>query len=151
LVPAAKRLNMIDAESDVMKTCTDYSDETQVEFVKLQLKDNHPGCNKKVKDISRIDDMLLVLIIRGKEKIVPRGDTVLMKGDLIVLSALSLNDDYDVMLKETVIDNDHEWVNKKLSEIKMDKGLVILIKRNDEILIPKGDTVIEADDVLVIS
>ncbi len=151
LVPAAKRLNMIDAESDVMKTFTDYSDETQVEFVKLQLKDNHPWCNKKVKDISLIDDMLLVLIIRGKEKIVPRGDTVLMKGDLIVLSALSLNDDYDVMLKETVIDNDHEWVNKKLSEIKMDKGLVILIKRNDEILIPKGDTVIEADDVLVMS
>ena len=74
-----------------------------------------------------------------------------MKGDLIVLSALSLNDDYDVMLKETVIDNGHEWVNKKLSEIKMDKGLVILIKRNDEILIPKGDTVIEADDVLVMS
>ena len=55
------------------------------------------------------------------------------------------------MLKETVIDNDHEWVNKKLSEIKMDKGLVILIKRNDEILIPKGDTVIEANDVLVMS
>ena len=95
--------------------------------------------------------MLLVLIIRGKKKIVPRGDTVLMKGDLIVLSALSLHDDYDVMLKETVIDNDHEWVNKKLSEIKMDKGLVILIKRNDEILIPKGDTVIEANDVLVMS
>ena len=95
--------------------------------------------------------MLLVLIIRGKEKIVPRGDTVLMKDDLVVLSALSLNDNYDVVLKEIIIDSDHEWVNKKLSEIKMDRGLVILIKRNSEIIIPKVDTVIEADDVLVMS
>ena len=95
--------------------------------------------------------MLLVLIIRGKEKIVPRGDTVLMKDDLVVLSALSLNDNYDVVLKEIIIDSDHEWVNKKLSEIKMDRGLVILIKRNSEIIIPKGDTVIETDDVLVVS
>ena len=95
--------------------------------------------------------MLLVLIIRGKEKIVPRGDTLLLKDDIIVLSALSLNDNYDVVLKENIIDSDHEWVNKKLSEIKMDRGLVILIKRNSEIIIPKGETVIETDDVLVMS
>ena len=80
--------------------------------------------------INMIDDMLLVLIIRGKEKIVPRGDTLLLKDDIIVLSALSLNDNYDAVLKEIIIDSDHEWVNKKLSEIKMDRGLVILIKRN---------------------
>ena len=134
-----------------MKTFTDYSDEVPVEFIKLQLKDKHPWCNKKVKDINLIDDMLLVLIIRGKEKIVPRGDTLLLKDDIIVLSALSLNDNYDAVLKEIIIDSDHEWVNKKLSEIKMDRGLVILIKRNSEIIIPKGDTVIETDDVLVMS
>ena len=68
-----------------------------------------------------------------------------------MLSALSLNDNYDAVLKEIIIDSDHEWVNKKLSEIKMDRGLVILIKRNSEIIIPKGDTVIETDDVLVMS
>ena len=151
LIPVAKKLNMVDDKSDVMKTFTDYSDETLVEFIKLQLKDKHPWCNKKVKDINLIDDMLLVLIIRGKEKIVPRGDTLLLKDDIIVLSALSLNDNYDAVLKEIIIDSDHEWVNKKLSEIKMDRGLVILIKRNSEIIIPKGDTVIETDDVLVMS
>ena len=151
LVPVAKKIDMVDDKGDVMKTFTDYSDEVPVEFIKLQLKDKHPWCNKKVKDINLIDDMLLVLIIRGKEKIVPRGDTVLLKDDIIVLSALSLNDNYDAVLKEIIIDSDHEWVNKKLSEIKMDRGLVILIKRNSEIIIPKGDTVIETDDVLVMS
>ena len=151
LVPVAKKIDMVDDKGDVMKTFTDYSDEVPVEFIKLQLKDKHPWCNKKVKDINLIDDMLLVLIIRGKEKIVPRGDTLLLKDDIIVLSALSLNDNYDAVLKEIIIDSDHEWVNKKLSEIKMDRGLVILIKRNSEIIIPKGDTVIETDDVLVMS
>lgn len=152
LAPLAKKLNMIDNKEDVMKTFTDYSDEVPVQFIEFAVTDDHPWSNREVKDIVNPPDTILVLIQRGDEKIVPNGNTRLLTGDKIILSALSPGDVSGIHLSEKTISRDSKWIDKPVSELpNTSTRLIIMINRDDEIIIPTGDTVIRENDVLVIN
>nr|WP_312577278.1 potassium/proton antiporter [Sedimentibacter sp.] len=152
IVFMAKRLNMIDDDSNVMKTFSDYSDEIPIQFIKLSIFVNHPWINKKIKDVQLLPDVLLVLILRGNDRLVPKGNTTVKEGDIIVLSALSMQDNLGIYLTDLKIEKDSAWLNKPLSEIKLgaDK-LAIVIKRNNKVVIPNGKTIIKEGDILVIN
>lgn len=148
----AKKLDMIDENGNVMKTFSDYSDEMPVEFVKISIKAGHPWENRKIKDLTSLPDLLLVLILRGEERIIPNGNTVVLAGDKIVLSALSPEENLGICLKEIPIEKDSKWIGKPLSRIKLgEEKLVLVLKRNEKVVIPNGNTVIRENDVLVIS
>lgn len=152
LGPLSKRLDMIDDNSNVMKTFSDYSDEMPVEFVKISVKKNHPWANQRVKHISLPPGLLLVLVLRGKERIIPNGDTIVQEGDKIVLSALSPEENLGIVLSEISIEKDSKWIGKTLSKIEIGESkLVLVLKREDKVLIPNGATVIKEKDVLVVS
>lgn len=148
----AKKLDMIDENGNVMKTFSDYSDEMPVEFVKISIKAGHPWENRKIKDLASLPDLLLVLILRGEERIIPNGNTVVLAGDKIVLSALSPEENLGICLTEIPIEKDSKWIGKPLSRIKLgEEKLVLVLKRNEKVVIPNGNTVIRENDVLVIS
>lgn len=148
----AKRMKMIDDKSDVMKTFSDYTEEVPIQFIKQLITFEHPWVNKKIRDIELLPDVLVVLIIREHRQIIPKGNIVLMAGDTVVLSGPSLNGDALGSLTEIRIEKDNEWFGKALSEIKFGQDrLVVVIKRNNKILIPRGRTVIREDDVLIIN
>ena len=148
----AKKLDMIDENGNVMKTFSDYSDEMPVEFVKISIKAGHPWENRKIKDLTSLPDLLLVLILRGEERIIPNGNTVVFAGDKIVLSALSPEENLGICLTEIPIEKDSKWIGKPLSRIKLgEEKLVLVLKRNEKVVIPNGNTVIRENDVLVIS
>ena len=153
LIPyMAKKLDMIDNESDVMKTFSDYSEEMPVEFIKLLIGKNHPWINKKIKDIELLPNVLTALIIRDGKQIIPKGDTLILENDIAVLSGPSLDEEPTGHLTEIKIEKDSECIGKNLSQIKFSQDkLVILIKRNGEAIIPSGKTIIEQDDVLIIN
>lgn len=153
LIPLiSKKLHMIDNEINVMKTFSDYSDEVPIQFIKLHVSQNHPWIEKKVKDIPLLPDVLLVMILRGNERIVPKGHTIVLPGDIIVLSALSFGEDFGVCLTEVKIEQDNAWLGMPLSEIKLSsEKLVIIVKRNHKIIIPNGRTIVKENDTLVIS
>lgn len=148
----AKKLDMIDENGNVMKTFSDYSDEMPVEFVKISIKAGHPWENRRIKDLTSLPDLLLVLILRGEERIIPNGNTVVLAGDKIVLSALSPEENLGICLTEIPIEKDSKWIGKPLSRIKLgEEKLVLVLKRNEKVMIPNGNTVIRENDVLVIS
>lgn len=148
----AKKLDMIDENGNVMKTFSDYSDEMPVEFVKISIKAGHPWENRRIKDLTSLPDLLLVLILRGEERIIPNGNTVVLAGDKIVLSALSPEENLGICLTEIQIEKDSKWIGKPLSRIKLgEEKLVLVLKRNEKVVIPNGNTVIRENDVLVIS
>ncbi len=148
----ARRLDMIDDRNNVMKTFSDYSEEVPVEFVKIAVKKNHPWSGKKIRDIVSLPDLLLVLILRGEERIVPNGDTVIREGDRIVLSALSPEEHLGLYLSEISIDKENPWIGLPLSRVKLEEGsLVLVLMREDQVKIPNGNTVIRENDILVVS
>ena len=68
------------------------------------------------------------------------------------LIALSPGDVSGIHLSEKTISRDSKWIDKPVSELpNTSTRLIIMINRDDEIIIPTGDTVIRENDVLVIN
>jgi len=153
LVPIlAKKLDIIDDNSDVLKTFTDYIDEVPVQFIQLSLNKEHPWAGKEIRDITFLPDTLIVLLQRNGENIVPNGNTTLLPEDTLVISALSPVTKNCVNLTEKVIEKEDGWVDKPIFEIPIEADkLIILIKRGEGLIIPNGQTILKKDDILVIN
>lgn len=148
----SKKLGMIDENGDIMKTFSDYTEEMPIQFIKIYVGKNHPWINKKVCEIKLLPEVLLVTIMRGGEKVIPKGNTVIYENDILILSALSFESSAENFLTELTVDENHEWAGKRICELKFaDDALIVVIKRKDSIIIPNGRTLVKPNDVLVIS
>ena len=147
----AKMLHMIDDKEDVLKTFTDYTEEVPVQFIQFTIEENHPWAGSKIRDILLPPETLLVQIQRDEKDVTPNGDTVLVPGDTLILSAKAPGDVDGVRLIEIELDGSHKWVGKSLSRIHLGKGkLVVMIQRGEELIIPNGNTVFAPGDTIVI-
>lgn len=148
----AKKLDMIDTNENVLKTFTDYTEEVPVQFIQFTISENHPWVQKTVREIPFPPGTLLVLLQRENESIVPKGNTKLMSGDILVLSAKALNTAKGIQLYELLLQKDNEWIGSKISEISIEQDkLIIMIERDGKIIIPSGKTTLKEKDVLVIN
>ena len=153
LIPAAaKKLDMVDAEADVLKTFNDYVEEVPVQFIQFKVPEEHIWCGKSVKDILLPPDSILVLLQRNGEKIIPNGETVICGNDYLVLGAKAPDVFHGVNLTELEICEGNDSAGKTVRDIapQPDK-LVIMIQRNGEIIIPTGSTIIQKNDILVMN
>ncbi len=148
----SKMLNMIDTKEDVLKTFNDYSNEEDVDFITFTIRENHEWIGKKLKDIKLMPSVLLVLIIRNGENIIPNGSTIIKFNDEIVLCGASYTDTKNKLeLNEMKIDDDSDYVGKAIRDIdNLDNKLIIMIKRNDKSMIPHGYSKIKPNDTLVL-
>ena len=152
---AAKALKMIDDSTNVLHTFNDYPDEIPVRFIQVTQPKEHPWNGQEIKDLVLPPETLLVLILRGAERLIPRGGTVIQSGDILVLAARVFTEQTndaarEEELVEMPIGKLHDWAGKTLAEIASEKMFIVLIKRNSRLIIPKGDTRLAAGDVLVV-
>ena len=148
----AKKLAMIDLTADVGRTFTDYQQDSDIHFIKLHVNPHHIWCGKTLSQLQFPTDLLVVMIIRQHEIIIPTGDTLLESNDLMVLAARSFEDRAHLCLREIVVEGGKQYVNRPLSEIpQAHVDRVILIKRGIDTIIPTGSTVVKAGDILVVT
>ena len=144
------KLQMIDENADVRRTFNDYQEEESISFVKFHLFSQHPYVGKCLKEITLPPKLLVVVLIRGKEVLVPNGDTCLQAGDLMIAAAEEFEDRKNMTLREITVDKNHKWKGRSLSRIPMQAGtLIVMIRRGKETVIPTGNTVVYEGDVLV--
>lgn len=82
---------------------------------------------KKVMDLGLPGNMLIALVIRGKERITARGDTELQAGDRVILVTKTYEDTETFLLEKTV-KKGGKRDGKAISESNSG-GLVLLIQR----------------------
>ncbi|MBP5539193.1 MAG: potassium/proton antiporter [Bacteroidales bacterium] len=149
LIPwAARKLDMLDARADVMKTFSDYSENTEMLFSQVKIGPGSAWEGKQVMNLGLPRNMLIALVIRGTERIVARGDTFLLSGDKAIVVTKAFEDTETYLLEKTVKPGEKR-AGHPISEFS-GEGLILLIKRGDREIIPSGDTVLEVGDVLVI-
>ena len=152
LIPlVARKVKMTDGETDVMKTFNDYTDQVPVQFLQCTLTPGHPWAGKAIRDLDLPPACLLVLVTRQGEKLVPNGATVLEPGDQLVLSGRAGGELEGVCLYEKTIKKRDPWLHRPLSDLDTGEGLIILIRRAGDVVIPQGSTVLQEGDVLLIS
>ena len=149
LIPwVARKTGMLDAKNDVMKTFNDYSDNTDIQFSQITIATGDPWDGKLVKELGLPKNILVALIIRGTERIIARGHTLLQVGDKVVVVSKTFEDTQTRLVEKTVKiggKRDGHAIKEFAS-----KGLVLLVKRGDKEIIPHGSTVLKAGDLLVI-
>ena len=146
------KLSMIDKTSDVSKTFNDYQEESDIDFIKVHVGRNHPWSGKTLKELPIPSDLLVVMVARREETIVPNGSTVLLPGDLLVLAAQAFEDRENLSLQEIVVSRGHKWAGLSLRQIPTKPNtLIVMIKRGGGTIIPSGGTVLQGGDTLVVA
>jgi TrkA-C domain. len=98
----------------------------------LAVSKSRPEANGKgkVKDLDLPGNMLIALVVRGKERITARGDTVLLSGDRVILVTKTFEDTQTFLMEKTVKPGgkrDGHAIREFDSE-----GLVLLVLRGDK-------------------
>ncbi len=134
-----------------LKTLAYHSEEHELKFVTSTLQQGHSWNHKAVKEIVFPPQLMLIMILRKGEVLVPDGNTVLECGDNLVIAAKDYRGDEDINLKEVLIKEENEWVGRQIKDLNMSRQeLIVMIKRKRRTFIPNGSTYIKEGDVLVI-
>lgn len=147
----SKKLHMIDDSQNVLKTFTDYTDEEIIQTLQLPIHANHAWIDQPVSSIALPPDTLLAMLIRNGKTVIPKGNTKIEQGDVVVLSAGNCQQTANMQLSELVIDDHHKWNGKRIRNLNLGKKtLILMIQRGSETIIPQGDTEILAGDTVVL-
>lgn len=146
----ARKLDMIDDNADVRKTFNDYQEENTLHLMQMYIPEKHNWANHKIKEISVPTGSLALMIKRGDETIVTKGDTRILAGDTVILSVPPYTPGETEVLEEKRIERKDPWCNKSIGELQLNQNeLIVMIIRNGETIIPNGATVMREDDVVV--
>lgn len=149
LPPLSRALNMTDNESDVMKTFTDYIEDVPVQCIQFTVSESHPWANQAVRDILLPPESTLMLHCRGDKKTVPKGNTVLRPGDVLVLSGKAMEKNEGVHLFERPLEKGDPLIDKTIATLDSTQEWIVLIRRGDDVVIPRGNTRLLEKDILV--
>ena len=134
-----------------LKKISEYAREEDIHFIKLNLKRQDHWVGKTIMELKLPHGMIVAMIRRGRENIVPRGDVVLKANDTLIMGAESVKDDQHIDLKEIVLLKHSPWNGLRIKELDISRQtIIVMIKRNGVVLVPKGDLMLlEGDHVIL--
>lgn len=134
-----------------LKTLGQYAEEENLHFIRIRLKNNDKWADKKIADIGIPHDALIVALQRGDETVIPRGDTILKTDDILVMCAEKVKDIQPIDLKEITIGEGHSWNGVAIRNLDISRqSYIFMIRRRGRAIIPKGNLVIKAGDIVLI-
>lgn len=149
LIPfVARKLRMTDAGDNVMKTFNDYSEGTELQFGSVDIVPGSTWDGKCVMDLGLPKHVLIALVVRDRERIIPRGKTRLQAGDKAILVTKTFEDTQTFLIEKTVKKNGKRN-GRRIKEVSGD-GLILLVQRGEKEIIPNGDTLLHEGDRLVL-
>lgn len=133
-----------------IKQISEYAQEGDVRFIKVQLKEKDKWSNCAIKDLGLPRGMLVVVIQRKDDIIVPRGEVTLRPGDTIVLAAESFVGESHIELKEIEIKEQNEWAGEQIRNLDISRrSVIVFVDRGDQMLIPHGNLEIKVGDKII--
>ena len=149
--PASRRWDMLDPNDTVLKTFNYYQDKAEIGFLETRIRPDSPLIGRKVKDLNLTFDFIVAKIERDGKTIVPRGHKTIQEGDLIVLGGEVHFDETGQELIEFTIPPGHQWENCYVKDLDLPNNrLIVMIQRKDsDIIVPIGDTILLANDKVV--
>lgn len=134
-----------------LKKLSEYANEEDVHFIKVNLKKQDSWVGRQIMDLGLPHGMIVAMIRRGSENIVPRGNVVLKPNDTIVLGAEALKDNTHIDLKEIVLLKHNPWNGTLIRDLDISRQtIIVMVKRNGVMIVPKGELMLlEGDRVIL--
>lgn len=134
-----------------LKRLSEYAAEENVLFIKVKLNSSDSWTGKAIKDLQLPGGVIVAMVRRGHENIVPRGDVVLKKDDTLIIGAESVNDDKHIDLKEIVLRKHNPWNGQYIRDLNISRQtIIVMVKRKNTALVPNGSLMLlEGDHVIL--
>lgn len=130
-----------------LKKRNEYGYEADMHFIKIEIGPNDNWLGKRITDLKLPAGLIVAMIKRKNELLVPRGDMVLEEADVLVLGAEPYNDDEHITIKEVVLKAHNPWTGLRIRDLDISRqSIIVLVKRRNKSLIPNGNMKLEAGD-----
>lgn len=134
-----------------LKRISDYAREENLHFVKIELSSQDDWNGKQIQDLKLPHGIIVAVIQRGKDIIVPRGDVIVKTGDKLVLGAEALKGDQPVNLKEITLLENHDWNDTAIKDLDISRQTyIVMVRRDGKALIPNGKLVLHKGDEVIL-
>ena len=134
-----------------IKRISEYANEQEINFMKVPMTRRDKWVGQAIKDLGIPRGVIVAAVQRGREVVVPRGDTVIQEHDTLVLGAEAMGDDHRIELKEVVLKHHNPWNDHPIQELDISRQTVIvMVKRRGTMLIPNGDLVLKEGDKVIL-
>ena len=101
LIPIiAKRLELLDNNRPVLKTFNDYVEEKNTKVMEVKIEGNCKLVNKSIMDANIPEEILIAMIKREDEIIIPKGASIIKEGDILVVVGNCSEEDFYRSIKK---------------------------------------------------
>lgn len=136
----------VDQYSSIKKR-TEYGYESDMHFIKIRLRENDEWVGKNLAELELPAGVIVAIIKRNEEILIPRGDICLKEGDSIILGAEPFEEQESIILKEIVLRARNPWTGVRIRDLNISRHAVIfLVKRKNKALIPNGNMILMEGD-----
>ncbi len=130
-----------------IKRRTEYGHEMDMNFIKVHVDRNDLWVGKRVADLDMPVGIIIAVIKRKEEIIIPRGDVIVQANDVVVLGAEVYEKDDSIKLKEIVLQKENPWVGMRIRDLDISRqSIIVLVKRRNKSLIPNGNMILHIGD-----
>ena len=100
LIPIiAKRLELLDNNRPVLKTFNDYVEEKNTKVMEVKIEGSCRLINKSIMDANIPEEILIAMIKREGEIIIPKGASIIKEGDILVVVGNCSEEDFYKSIK----------------------------------------------------
>ena len=136
----------VDQYSSIKKR-TEYGYEEDMHFIKIRIEENDQWNGKRIADLDLPEKVIVSMIKRKEELLIPRGDVVIQEGDSIVLGAEPFGEHEHINLKEIVLKKQNPWTGVRIKDLDISRhSIIVLVKHKNKALIPNGNIVLHEGD-----
>lgn len=130
-----------------IKKRIEYGYESDMHFIKIHIEENDDWAGKRIAQLHLPQGVIVSVVKRDEEMIIPRGDVELKAGDIMVLGAEPLEDHEHINLKEVVLKRKNPWTGQRIRDLDISRhAVIVLVKRRNKALIPNGNMVLQEGD-----
>lgn len=134
-----------------LKRISEYATEENIHFIKAHLEVQDKWVGMTVKDLGLPDGVIVAMIRRGKENVVPRGDVVLQNDDTLIIGAEAVKDDKHIELKEIVLLEHNPWNDQYIRDLDISRQtIIVMVRRKGTMLVPKGSLMLKEGDHVIL-
>ncbi len=134
-----------------MKQLGEETAEKNLRFIRVKLDSGDHWIGKKIAKLGLTHDIIVAIIRRDEENLVPTGDLQLKEGDELILGAERRPDGLNVLLREVTLGEHSAWAHTLIKDLDISRlSYIISVNRGGELLIPRGDLELLPGDVLLV-
>ena len=131
------------------KQIGEYGEEARMRFVHIRLLPEDDWTGRTIAELNLPHRMMIAVILRGKETVLPKGDVTLLADDRLIIGAVPLKGEDPMELKEITIGAHHIWNGFAIEELDLSRrAFIVAVHRSGRWLTPKGSLILrEGDEV----